>query len=160
VLGFQRLDIRDMPDIDLPAVTVAIALPGASPSQLEAEVTRKLEDSIASIEGVRHIRSVVGDGLSTTIVEFELETKTTQAVDDTRDAVTRVRDQLPRDVEEPIVSRLNVAGAAILTYAVEAPQLDERELSWFIDGTVAKQLLGVKGVRRLAVWAAWNVKSA
>ena len=87
VLGFQRLDIRDMPDIDLPAVTVAIALPGASPSQLEAEVTRKLEDSIASIEGVRHIRSIVGDGLSTTIVEFELETKTTQAVDDTRDAL-------------------------------------------------------------------------
>ncbi len=148
-MGFQRLDVRDMPNIDLPAVIVSIALPGASPSQLEAEVTRKVEDSIASIEGVRHIRSVVGDGLSTTTVEFELETKTTQAVDDTRDAVTRVRDQLPRDITEPVVSRMNVAGAAILTYAVEAPQLDERELSWFIDGTVAKQLLGVQGVARV-----------
>ncbi len=149
LLGFQRLDVRDMPDIELPAVTVSIALPGASPSQLESEVTRKLEDAIASIEGVRHIRSVVDDGLSTTIVEFELETSTSQAVDDIRDAATRIRDQLPRDVEEPIVTRMNVAGAAILTYAIEAPQLDERELSWFIDGTVAKQLLGVKGVARV-----------
>jgi multidrug efflux pump subunit AcrB len=149
LLGFQRLDVQDMPNIDLPAVTVTVALPGASPAQLESEVTRKIEDSIASAEGVKHIVSTITDGLSTSVISFVIEKDVTDAVDDVRDAVTRVRDQLPRDIEEPVVARISVAGAAILTYAVKAPQLDERELSWFIDGTIAKQLLGVPGVARV-----------
>ena len=146
VMAFRAMKIQNFPDIDLPTVTVTASLPGASPSQLETDVARKIENSIATVQGVRHIYTKVQDGTVNITTEFRLEKPTQEAVDEVRDAVSRVRADLPADLRDPIISRLNLAGMPILTYTIASNRLDAEALSWFVDNTVAKSLLTVPGV--------------
>ena len=146
LMGFQRMKIQNFPDIDLPTVIVTASLPGASPTQMETEVARKIENSVATLQGVKHIYSTLSDGLATVTVEFRLEKATQAAVDDVRDAVSRVRSDLPADLRDPVISKMNLSGAPVLTYTVGSTRLDDEALSWFVDNTVTKQLLSVKGV--------------
>src|SRR4030095_4493636 len=101
LMAFKAMKIQNFPDIDLPTVTVTASLPGASPSQLETDVARKIENQIATLQGVKHIYTSVQDGVSTTTVEFRLEKPTQEAVDDVRDAVSRVRSALPAPPRGP-----------------------------------------------------------
>ena len=149
LVSFKMLSIQNFPDIDFPAVSVTASLPGATPTQMETEVTRKIEDSIASIGAIKHITSTINDGSSTTMVEFELEKDVQEAVNDVRDAVSRIRAQLPSDVQEPVISRVTFAGLPVLTYAVDASDMDPEDLSWFVDNTVNKRLLSVHGVAKV-----------
>jgi len=149
LVSFRMLSIQNFPDIDFPAVSVTASLPGATPTTLETEVTRKIEDSIASIGAIKHITSTINDGVSVTMVEFQLEKDVQEAVNDVRDAVSRVRAQLPSDVQEPVISRVTFASLPVLTYAVEAPGMDAEDLSWYVDNTVSKRLLSVKGVAKV-----------
>lgn len=149
LVSFKMLSIQNFPDIDFPAVSVTASLPGATPTQMETEVTRKIEDSIASIGAIKHITSTINDGSSTTMVEFQLEKDVQEAVNDVRDAVSRIRAQLPSDVQEPVISRVTFAGLPVLTYAVEAKDMDAEDLSWFVDNTVNKRLLSVHGVAKV-----------
>ena len=144
--GFQQMKIQNFPDIDLPTVTVTAALPGASPAQLETEVARKIENSIATLQGVKHIYTKVQDGTATITTEFRLEKPTQQAVDDVRDAVSRIRSDLPGDLRDPVISKLELAGSPILTYTVASTRMDDEALSWFVDNQVAKAMLAVRGV--------------
>ena len=146
LLGFRAMKIQNVPDIDLPTVTVTASLPGASPAQLETEVARKIENSMATLQGVKHIYTKVQDGVATVTVEFRLEKPTQEAVDDVRDAVSRVRSDLPGDLRDPVISKMNLAGVPILTYTVASKRMDDEALSWFVDQTVAKTLLSVRGV--------------
>ncbi len=144
--AFKAMKIQQFPDIDLPTVTVSASLPGASPSQMETEVARKLENSIATLQGIKHIYTKVQDGMATVTVEFRLEKPTQEAVDDVRDAVSRIRSDLPSDLRDPIISKMNLAGAPILTYTVASSRMDDEALSWFVDNTVTKRMLSVRGV--------------
>jgi multidrug efflux pump subunit AcrB len=146
LLGFAGMKIQNFPDIDLPTVSVTASLPGASPAQLETEVARKIENSVATLQGVKHIYTKVQDGTATITVEFRLEKPTQEAVDDVRDAVSRVRADLPGDLRDPVIAKMNLAGTPILTYTVASKKLDEEGLSWFVDHDVAKALLSVRGV--------------
>ncbi|MBU0914741.1 efflux RND transporter permease subunit [Aquabacterium parvum] len=146
LMGFSGMKIQNFPDIDLPTVTVTASLPGAAPAQLETEVARKIENSIATLQGIKHIYTKVQDGTVFVTTEFRLEKPTQEAVDDIRDAVSRVRADLPGDLRDPVISKLNVAGAPILTYTVASDRMDDEALSWFVDHTVTKRLLAVKGV--------------
>jgi multidrug efflux pump subunit AcrB len=146
LLGFQSMKIQNFPDIDLPTVTVTASLPGAAPAQMETEVARKLENSIATLQGVKNIYTKVQDGTATITVEFRLEKPTQEAVDDVRDAVARVRSDLPGELRDPVVSRVNLSGAPILTYTVASDRLDDEALSWFVDNEVTKAMLAVRGV--------------
>ena len=103
--SFPKLSVQDMPDIEMPAVVVTVQYAGVPPSQLESEVTRKVEDAISSITGIEHINSTVNEGVSTTSIEFRFERDINEAVDDVRDAITRIRADLPADAREPIISR-------------------------------------------------------
>nr|WP_315196899.1 efflux RND transporter permease subunit [uncultured Aquabacterium sp.] len=150
LMGFSGMKIQNFPDIDLPTVTVTAALPGASPAQLETEVARKLENSLATLQGIKHIYTKVQDGSVMVTVEFRLEKPTQEAVDDVRDAVSRVRADLPGDLRDPVISKMNLSGAPILTYTVASPRMDDEALSWFVDHTVTKRLLSVKGVGAVA----------
>ncbi|MEO8312537.1 MAG: efflux RND transporter permease subunit, partial [Caldimonas sp.] len=145
-MSFKAMKIQNFPDIDLPTVTVTASLPGASPSQLETDVARKLENQIATLQGVKHIYTSVQDGLSTTTVEFRLEKRTQEAVDDVRDAVSRVRSDLPAELRDPVISKFDLAGSPILTYTVATSRMDDEALSWFVDDTVTRALLAVRGV--------------
>jgi hydrophobe/amphiphile efflux-1 (HAE1) family protein len=146
IVGLKRLGIQDRPDLDIPTVTVSVNYPGVPPSQLETEVTRKIEDSIATVTGIDHIRSTITDGNSLTTIEFQLDRDTQQAVDDVRDAVSRIRTTLPTEMEDPVISRITTAGSPVLTYGVYSSTMSEEELSWFIDLTVSRELSSIEGM--------------
>ena len=149
VLAFKAIGIQDFPDIELPMVTVEAQLPGAAPATLETEVARKLENSIATLQGIKNLYTKILEGVVVITIEFVLEKDPMEAVNDVRDAVARVRAELPADVRDPTVVRSTTAGKPLLTYAVTSKQIDEEALSWFVDNTVAKQLLTVNGVGRV-----------
>ena len=152
VLGLQSffsLPITRFPNIDVPLVSVTVAQPGAAPSELEAQVTKKIEDSVSSITGIDDIISTVSDGLSQTNVLFKMDVPTNQAVQDVKDKIDQIRGDLPADVEEPIVTRVDVEGQAILTYAVHAPDMTLEEASWFVDDTIKRALQGAEGVGKV-----------
>jgi multidrug efflux pump subunit AcrB len=144
--GYRNLAISKFPDIAMPLVAVSINLPGATPAQLESEVTRKVEDAIANLTKVKAIYSRITDGNSNTLIEFQLEREVNEATDDVRDAVTRIRQDLPRDIEEPVVAKQEFVGGTMLSFAVESKTMSAVELSWFIDNTVRKAMFGIKGV--------------
>jgi multidrug efflux pump subunit AcrB len=146
LLAFQRMKVQNFPDIDLPTVVVSASLPGASPAQMETEVARKIENSIATLQGVKHIYTQARDGLATITAEFRLEKPTQQAVDDVRDAVARVRSDLPADLRDPVINRLTLSASPILTYTVASSKMDVEQLSWFVDNEATKALLSVRGV--------------
>ncbi len=146
LLGFRAMKVQNFPDIDLPTITVSASLPGAAPAQLETEVARKIENSIATLQGLKHIYTKVQDGVATLTVEFRLEKPTQEALDEVRDAVSRVRSELPGDLRDPVISKVQLSGSPILTYTVAAPRMDDEALSWFVDNTVTKAMLSVPGV--------------
>jgi multidrug efflux pump subunit AcrB len=149
VLSFRAIGVQDFPDIELPMVTVEASLPGAAPATLETEVARKIENSIATLQGIKNLYTKILEGTVVITVEFNLEKNVMEAVNDVRDAVTRVRADLPADVKEPSVLRTTTAGRPLMTYALTSSRLDQEGLSWFIDNTVTKQLLAVNGVGRV-----------
>ncbi len=146
LLGFRAMKIQNFPDIDLPMITVVAALPGASPAQLETEVARKIENSIATVQGVKHVYTSLQDGSAIVTVEFRLEKPTQEALDDVRDAVSRIRSDLPADLRDPVIQKVNLAGTPILTYTVSSVRMDDEALSWFVDNQVTKSMLAVPGV--------------
>ncbi|TXH57885.1 MAG: efflux RND transporter permease subunit, partial [Burkholderiaceae bacterium] len=146
LIGFRAMKIQNFPDIDLPMVTVVAALPGASPGQLETEVARKVENSLATIQGLKHIYTSLTDGTVAITAEFRLEKPTQEAVDDVRDAVSRVRSDLPADLRDPVIKKVDLAGTPILTYTVASQKMDDEALSWFVDNQVTKAMLAVRGV--------------
>ena len=149
-MSFRWMKIQQFPDIDLPTVTVVASLPGAAPAQMETEVARKLENSVATLQGVKHIYTKVQDGSATVTVEFRLEKPTQEALDEVRDAVARIRSDLPGDMRDPVISRMNLAGSPILTYTVASSRMDDEALSWFVDNTVTRRMLAVRGVGAVA----------
>ena len=146
LLAFKGMKVQNFPDIDLPTVSVTAALPGASPSQLETDVARKLENSIATVQGIKHIMTKVQDGSVAITAEFRLEKPVQEAVDDVRSAVSRVRADLPADLRDPIVAKIDLAGQPVLAYTIASSRLDDEALSWFVDNEVSRKLLAVKGV--------------
>ena len=146
LMAFKGMKIQQFPDIDLPTVTVTATLPGAAPAQMETEVARKLENSVSTLQGIKHIYTKVQDGTAIVTVEFRLEKPTQEAVDDVRDAVSRIRADLPGDLKDPVISKVNLSGAPILTYTVASSRMDDEALSWFVDNTVTKSILSVRGV--------------
>ena len=146
LLSFKAMKVQNFPDIDLPTVMVTAALPGASPAQLETDVARKIENSLATIQGLKHITTKVQDGAVTHTVEFRLEKPVQEAVDDVRSAVARVRSDLPADLRDPIVNKLDLASQPMLAFTIASPRMDEEALSWFVDNDLSRKLLTVPGV--------------
>jgi multidrug efflux pump subunit AcrB len=148
MIGFNTMKVQNFPDLDLPTVTVSASLPGASPSQMETDVARKIENSLATLQGLKHIRTTVQDGNATVIAEFRLEKPVQEAVDDVRSAVSKVRADLPSDVRDPVVTKLDLASSPVLAYTVASSQRDDEALSWFVEDTLAKRLLSIRGKAR------------
>jgi multidrug efflux pump subunit AcrB len=147
--SFNNLPITRFPNIDVPLVAVSVAQSGAAPAEMETQVTKEIEDAVAGITGVKRVTSTVTDGLSTTVVEFRMEVPTDKAVQDVKDAVDQIRGDLPGGIEAPIVSRIDVEGQAIMTFAVSAPDMTMEEISWFVDDTITRALQGKPGIGRV-----------
>ena len=145
-LSFSAMKVQNFPDIDLPTVSVSASLPGAAPAQLETDVARKIENAIATLQGLKHIYTKVQDGAVTITAEFRLEKPVQEAVDDVRSAVSRVRSELPGDMREPIVTKMDLASQPVLAFTVYSARMDEEALSWFVDNDISRKLLAVRGV--------------
>src|SRR5690606_35192643 len=149
LLSFPRLGVQDRPDIEFPTVVVTVSYPGVAPSQMESEVTRKIEDAVATIAGIEQMTSTVSEGSSSTNIEFRFGTDLNAVLDDVRDALTRIRSDLPLDANEPIVSRVSTAGGALVTWTVASDSMSDTELSWFVDLVVTRSLSSVPGIGRV-----------
>lgn len=148
-VSFSTLPITKFPNIDIPIIAITITESGAAPAELETQVTRKIEDAVSSVAGIKHVRSTVTDGSSVTLIEFRLEVNTDRALNDVKDAVTKVRTDLPRAIDEPLVSRVDVEDQSILTYSVASPGMTLEQLSWHVDDVVKRELQGLKGVGKV-----------
>jgi multidrug efflux pump subunit AcrB len=148
IWGFHELPVQNMPDIDLPTINVMLVQPGAAPAQLETEVARKVEDSLATLSGLKHLYTTVTDGKVSISVQFELEKNLSDALIQTKNAVDSVRSDLPTDLQQPTVTSVTSAGEAMLMYSITSSHMDEEALSWYVDDTLAKTVLGVPGVAR------------
>ncbi|HLY56815.1 MAG TPA: efflux RND transporter permease subunit [Stellaceae bacterium] len=146
LVAFAGIDIDEGPNVDIPVVDVTITQSGAAPDELETQVTKLVEDAIANIGGIDHISSRVTDGESYTGVEFVLGVNTDRAVNDVRDAITKIRPNLPQTIDEPQIERENVSGGDVAAFAVSAPGMSDTQLGWFVDNEVSRRLLSVKGV--------------
>ena len=147
MLSFSRMSINDSPDIDFPAAIINISQPGAAPSEMETQVTQKIEAAVRSVNGIEEINSSVREGSSTTVVMFAIGTPTDRAVNDVRDAVSNIRSDLPEGILEPQVSRLEGGGSGPIAYfSAESRDMSLEELSWYVDNTVAKKLRSISGV--------------
>ena len=149
IVSFMNMSVTRFPNIDIPIVQVQVVQPGAAPSELETQISKRVENAVASIAGVKNIFSTLRDGASTTTIEFRLEVDTDRAVNDVKDAIVRIREDLPRNIEEPRIERIDVEGQAILVYSVAAPALTPEQLSWYVDDVVARKLQGLKSVGRV-----------
>ncbi len=149
LIGFKAMKVQNFPDIELSNVIITASLPGAAPAQIETEIARKIENSLASITGLKHIYTKIQDGVATITAEFRLEKSLTAATEDVRDAVNRVRSDLPAAMKDPIISKFDLSGQPILTYTITSKRMDEESLSWFIDNDVSKLMLGIPGVGRV-----------
>ena len=149
LMGFHKLPIQNLPDIDLPTVNVTLTQPGAAPAQLETEVARRVENSLATVAGLKHLYTSITDGQVVITAEFVLEKNLSDALIDTKNAVDSVRSQLPTDLQQPTVASVTVGGEPVVVYAISAKNMDEEALSWYVDDSVGKYILAVPGVGRL-----------
>jgi hydrophobe/amphiphile efflux-1 (HAE1) family protein len=148
-VAFMRLPITADPDIAFPGVNVSISQPGAAPQEMETQVLQKVEGAIAGIGNIDNITSWSVEGQANIFIQFELGTPVDRAVADVRDAVAKTRPLLPQGIQEPVVQRVNADGGPMDYYAVSSSAMTQSELSWFVDNTVTKRLLGVTGVAQV-----------
>jgi len=146
LFSFQSMKVQNFPDLDLPTITVSASLPGASPGQLENEVARKIENGLATLQGLKHVYTKVQDGGVTITAEFRLEKPVQEALDDVRSAVSRIRSELPGDLRDPVINKLDLAGSPVLAFTIASPRMDDEALSWFVDNALTRKLLSVRGV--------------
>ncbi|MAL88733.1 MULTISPECIES: efflux RND transporter permease subunit [unclassified Brevundimonas] len=150
VLSYFKLPTNNFPNVDLPVVAVTVVQSGAAPTELETQVTRLIEDAVSGLGEVDDISSTINDSVSTTAITFQLGVDLEKATNDVRNAIAGVRQNLPADVQEPIVQRIEFTQIPIATYVVRAPGMNPEELSWFVDNTVAKRLLSLEGVSQVS----------
>jgi hydrophobe/amphiphile efflux-1 (HAE1) family protein len=146
LLAYARLPVNQLPNIEFPGFMVTVAQPGAAPTEIESQITQRVEASLQAVEGVRRVYSTVNQGVTNTTVILHIGTDVTKAVDDARDVLSRLRSDLPRDIEEPVITREDAASDPIATYAVEAPTKTSEQLSWYVENDLARELQGVAGV--------------
>jgi multidrug efflux pump subunit AcrB len=145
--SFMRMDVNQMPDIEFPAVVVQVTQPGAAPTEIETQITQKIEGAARSISGVEEIQSTASEGSSVTFVRFSIGTNADVATNQVKNAVDQIRSDLPDGILEPRVSKVQAGGDGSLAYfAISADDMTMEQLSWFVDDTISKQLLSIEGL--------------
>ncbi len=149
IMSFMKLPVTRFPNIDVPLVAVTVTQSGAAPAELETQITKRVEDAVANIAGAKRVISTLTDGSSQTVIEFRLEVNTDRALNDVKDAISKIRADLPRTVDEPVIQKIDVEGQSILTYATFSPGKTLEQLSWHVDDVIARELQARKGVGRV-----------
>jgi multidrug efflux pump subunit AcrB len=148
IISFIRLDVNDSPDIVFPGVIVRVVQPGAAPTELETQVTQRVEAAVRAVSGIEEITSTVREGSSDTFVQFQMDTPVDRAVADTKNAVDQIRSELPDGILEPQVTRVDF-NDEVAGFSAQAVDMTLEELSWYVDNTVAKRLVGISGMAKV-----------
>ncbi|MGZ8348285.1 MAG: efflux RND transporter permease subunit, partial [Allosphingosinicella sp.] len=146
LIAFMRMDVNQNPDISAPAATVTISQPGAAPPELEIQITRRVEAAVRAINGVNEINSTIREGSSNTFISFEIGTPEERAISDVRDAIARIRGDLPDGILEPQVNRVDFTDEPIGYFSAESTSMTVEQLSWYIDDRLNHRLMGIEGV--------------
>ncbi|HEY2179799.1 MAG TPA: efflux RND transporter permease subunit [Caulobacteraceae bacterium] len=149
LFSYFSLPIKQYPNIEFPAVMIQVTRSGAAPAEMENQVTRLVENSLTGLSNVQSIDSTISQGSSITIVQFQLGQNVQKVTDDVRSKIDQIRNTLPREIDPPVVQRLEVDSQPIITYAVSAPQMSEASLSWMIDNSIARTLQAQPGVAQI-----------
>jgi len=149
IVSFMQMKVNNNPDVSLPAAQVRVSQPGAAPTELETQVTQKVEAALRGINGVEDLSSYIEEGTSNTTVQFAIGTPVDRAVNDVRDALANIRSDLPDGILEPQVNRIDIDGGPIAYFSAEATDMTLEQLSWFVDNTVAKRLVTVSGMANI-----------
>ena len=152
IIGFRQLPITLLPNVDPPLVSVLVTDFGATPTELETQVTEKIEAAVSGIPGVHHKMSSISDGISVTTISFDLSVNTDHVTEAVKRAVAQIAPELPRGADAPVVKRVTAVGLNIVTYAASSPKLTPMQLSAFVDTKIIgglKALPGVGSVERI-----------
>lgn len=153
VLGwfsYTSLSVEMFPKMDFPFVVVQTVYPGASAETIETDVTKKIEEAVNQISGIRHIQSKAMEGFTYTFIEFELEVDGKVAAQDVREKVTGIRGDLPTDIEDPVISQVDIAGNAIMSVTVSGRRT-QREITQLVKDRIKPRLEAVSGVGAIDV---------
>ncbi len=150
----QRMGVEEFPNVEFPFVVIYTRYPGASPEVVESDVTRKLEDTINTIAGVKQVTSTSAQEMSTVVVEFNLNVPPTVAAQDVRDKIAQVRPQLRDDVQDPLIERYDPSAVPVVSVTFSSNTLPMRELSTYLDQSVIKRLQTVNGVGKVSMLGA------
>ncbi|MGC4068142.1 MAG: efflux RND transporter permease subunit [Polyangiaceae bacterium] len=145
LLSYPKVGVDLNPDIDFPYVTVSVVYPGTDPVTMEREVAEKLEEAVNTLGGIRSLRSYNLESMTQLVIEFELEIKGEQALQDVRDRISRIQKDLPEKADPPIVEKFDI-GAAPIMYLALSGKLPVRDLTRLADKTVAERLQRIRGV--------------
>ncbi len=145
VVSYEGLPMEQLPDVNMPTITVTITESGGAPDQIESKITKKVEDAVGQISGVQHVSSTITEGVSNTTVSFELEKPSAEALQEVKDKVSNIRNSLPRDINEPTVSKFDMSASAVFSFAITG-SMSNNELSQIVDDNIAKKLQTISGV--------------
>ncbi|MHC1743577.1 MAG: efflux RND transporter permease subunit [Syntrophobacteraceae bacterium] len=149
IFSYRHLNIDEYPDVEIPVISITTTYKGASPESVEREVTRKIEEAINPVQGVKHISSTSQEDVSLIIVEFTLETKINEAAQEARAKVNAIRAELPKDSEEPVIQKLDFSAAPVVSLAVRSESLSARDLTTLVEKRVKRRLENAPGVGRV-----------
>src|SRR5512142_969376 len=148
LFSFRRLAVDLMPDVEFPVLAIMTELPGASPESVEREVTKKIEESINTISGIKHIDSISREGLSTIIAEFNLEVRVNDVSQEARAKINAIRRELPETMKEPVIQKFDANAMPVISLAVRSRALQPRELTTLADRKVKRRLESIPGVAK------------
>jgi multidrug efflux pump len=151
-IGYTELAVREFPDVDPPIVSVSTGLPGANPQVVESAVTDILEEELSTVEGLRTLTSSSAEGFSNITLEFNLDRDVEAAAQDTRDKVSRIRERLPEDVEEPVVAKQDADAQPFFWLALSGENYDLLQLSDIGDRLVKSRLQTLPGVGQARIF--------
>ena len=147
--SYRRLAIDLYPNVEIPVITIVTIFPGASPETVEREVSKRIEEAVNPIAGVRHVGSTSREGVSQVFVEFQLEINTDRAAQDARTKIAAIRGDLPATIEDPVIEKLDIGGMPIVSLAVRSTSLSPRDLTTLVDTRVKRRLENVLGVGKV-----------
>ena len=147
-VSYRRLAIEMMPDVEIPILSIIASYPGAAPETVEREVTKRIEEAVNPISGVRHVTSTSREGLSSVIVEFNLEVKINEASQEARAKINAIRNELPEAMKEPVIQKFDFAAMPIVSLAVRSDLLKPRDLTTLADRKIKRRLENIPGVAK------------
>ncbi|MDF2633717.1 MAG: acriflavin resistance protein [Pelosinus sp.] len=150
LFSYISLNVDEYPNVEIPVVAVTVTYPGASPEQVESKITQKVEETVSVVPGIEHVTSTIKEGVSTTVIQFTIETSAATAAQDVRDKVGRMQGVLPDEADDPIVTRFDPSDTAVASIAITG-NLSPRELTIIADDTIVKRLEAINGVAAVNV---------